>query len=584
MESIGRRIMLARDAAGLTQAQLAERVPCNPQTVSNWEHERRQPRYDDLMRLAEVLERPVSWFLGEESAETAWAEVEEQLTRVREDLARVSTLVERRGAHWQPGPDRLVPIARRLERGARSALTRGSFGWRRLTREQGDGVSLVLVAGDAHYPLLQPGDLLGVSAAESAAPGELVTARLESGGEVLKRIALDGGLESIDPAHAPLREAYAVTGVVRWLQRDFGAAADPQAEALQRRDWVQAAETQVRELEAALERGEGQWPQLEALCERLRAEAELLAPVYGAAVQRPVAHALSRSARALGERGRYPEALTLARQAADLYQTLEQVGERSREALNNLYNVSQLALFLGELALARETALAAAGCADWTVRWKALKNLDELAVNYLAETVDGQVGQGILDLAQRHRAQDPVQAELAASVAYELRGNAAFARGDYTAARAAAAAQVAAAEAAGLPYRRANAHLDAAQYALAGGDPAGALAELALIEPLCREQDLGDLDAMRLAQRAAAHAAQGTVSAARLDWGRALRRAAELGSPRALLMASLAGAALARAEGDTAGRAEHLAAAREVAARLGMKAYEQVVDRLGSEG
>jgi transcriptional regulator with XRE-family HTH domain len=57
MQTIGDRIKAAREAAGLTQQQLADAVEAGGgrQQVSNWENSRRAPRRETLERIAEVL-------------------------------------------------------------------------------------------------------------------------------------------------------------------------------------------------------------------------------------------------------------------------------------------------------------------------------------------------------------------------------------------------------------------------------------------------------------------------------------------------------------------------------------------------
>ncbi|MBI2301667.1 MAG: LexA family transcriptional regulator [Armatimonadetes bacterium] len=543
---LGPRITAAREELGYTQAQLAERVPCNPQTISNWETGRRQPRYQELLRLAEVLRRPVSWFLGEEAGgDAGWEHVQAALDRPA----------------GRGGGDLLVPVVGYLGDGSEPVLVREPCGWRLFAAAQVEGVTLWQVRGDAHHPLLQDGDLVAVEAADTAAPGQLVTARLTDGTELLQRLGAGGALESANPGYPARREpGAAITGVVRWQHRDHRPAPDLVGDAAERLAWVQEAESELGALEGRIERGEGQWSELRALCDRVVAAAEALRPVYGSAVLEPAARALARSARGLGEQGDYPEAVRLARQAEAFYQAVEEVGGRSRDALNNLYNLSQLALFLGDLAEAEDAARRAAECDDWTVRWKALKNLAELRANYRGEDPPDDLCDDILALADAHADEDPVQAHLARSVAQEIRGNAAFTRGDLPAAEAAARQELAAAEAAGGPYRLANALLNLAHYAVMRGDADTATNALTRAAPLTFGQALGDLDAMRLAHLAAALALRGEVDRARATLHGAMRQAARLESPRAALMAELAGLVLAKVSGDLLAREDHAAA------------------------
>src|SRR3712207_6786337 len=54
----GRRLKHYRQAEGLTQAALAERVPCAPETIRKFEAGTRRPSYQMAERLAEILGLP----------------------------------------------------------------------------------------------------------------------------------------------------------------------------------------------------------------------------------------------------------------------------------------------------------------------------------------------------------------------------------------------------------------------------------------------------------------------------------------------------------------------------------------------
>lgn len=60
----------ARQAAGLTQVQLAEKTGQAPRTIQAWERGERHPRIDGLTRVALVVDRPIAWFYenGSEAA------------------------------------------------------------------------------------------------------------------------------------------------------------------------------------------------------------------------------------------------------------------------------------------------------------------------------------------------------------------------------------------------------------------------------------------------------------------------------------------------------------------------------------
>ena len=68
---VGYNIRRFREAKGLTQEQLAERLNVTRQAVSNWETEKTQPDIDTLQRIAQVLEVSVEELIyGERSSTT----------------------------------------------------------------------------------------------------------------------------------------------------------------------------------------------------------------------------------------------------------------------------------------------------------------------------------------------------------------------------------------------------------------------------------------------------------------------------------------------------------------------------------
>ena len=61
--TFGDRLALAREAAGLTQAQLAIKVGIRLKTLQNWETARSEPRASRLQILAGVLNVSIVWLL-----------------------------------------------------------------------------------------------------------------------------------------------------------------------------------------------------------------------------------------------------------------------------------------------------------------------------------------------------------------------------------------------------------------------------------------------------------------------------------------------------------------------------------------
>ena len=84
----GENLKTLRKQKGFSQEELAARLHVVRQTISKWEKNLSVPDADTLIRLAEILEVPVSEMLGAkiENENTA-SDVAEQLSRINEQLA-----------------------------------------------------------------------------------------------------------------------------------------------------------------------------------------------------------------------------------------------------------------------------------------------------------------------------------------------------------------------------------------------------------------------------------------------------------------------------------------------------------------
>ena len=61
---IGHRLKAAREAKGLTQQQVAERLSVNRQTVSNWENEGQSISQDHVINLARIYTCSLDYLYG----------------------------------------------------------------------------------------------------------------------------------------------------------------------------------------------------------------------------------------------------------------------------------------------------------------------------------------------------------------------------------------------------------------------------------------------------------------------------------------------------------------------------------------
>jgi transcriptional regulator with XRE-family HTH domain len=102
--TFGDRLVLAREAVGMDQAQLAHRLGIKLQTLRNWEEDRAEPRANKLQMLAGMLNVSMVWLMsGAGDAPAAGsgggAEVVVRgcLAELRELRGAQSALVERMG-------------------------------------------------------------------------------------------------------------------------------------------------------------------------------------------------------------------------------------------------------------------------------------------------------------------------------------------------------------------------------------------------------------------------------------------------------------------------------------------------------
>jgi transcriptional regulator with XRE-family HTH domain len=96
--TFGDRLALAREAIGLDQAQLAQRMGIKRQTLQDWEEDRAEPRANRLQLLAGMLNVSMVWLMtGQGSAPRSGrpAGVEACLFDLRDLRAEQTRLLER---------------------------------------------------------------------------------------------------------------------------------------------------------------------------------------------------------------------------------------------------------------------------------------------------------------------------------------------------------------------------------------------------------------------------------------------------------------------------------------------------------
>ena len=104
----GEMIKAARRKAGLTQAQLAEKLGIAYQTVAQWENDLRNPKLDTLQRIAAALDIPVTELIDD------WNAIDTE--DVAENAGRwVKTMVEQKKGGQGMNPRKPIVLRTRPE-------------------------------------------------------------------------------------------------------------------------------------------------------------------------------------------------------------------------------------------------------------------------------------------------------------------------------------------------------------------------------------------------------------------------------------------------------------------------------------
>lgn len=83
-KEIGKKLQMAREEAGLSQEQLASMLGCAQSTLSNYEKGKRRIYLAQLEQIAEVLGKPIEYFL--ESSTAAENSRKEELKNINSAL------------------------------------------------------------------------------------------------------------------------------------------------------------------------------------------------------------------------------------------------------------------------------------------------------------------------------------------------------------------------------------------------------------------------------------------------------------------------------------------------------------------
>ncbi|APG47489.1 helix-turn-helix domain-containing protein [Phaeobacter porticola] len=108
--TFGDRVAAAREAAGMTQAQLARRLGIKKSTLAGWEQDLSEPRANKLSMLSGLLNVSMRWLLTGEG-DGMEAPAGEQMPQ---DLAAVMTELRQLREDLRSNADRAARLEKRL--------------------------------------------------------------------------------------------------------------------------------------------------------------------------------------------------------------------------------------------------------------------------------------------------------------------------------------------------------------------------------------------------------------------------------------------------------------------------------------
>lgn len=109
--TFGDRVAGAREASGLTQAQLAKSLAVKQSTLRNWEQDLSEPRANKLSMLAGILNVSVMWLLN---GEGEGIDHPDEAERVSKDLDDMLLEMRELRALLKSSSDRLGSLEKRL--------------------------------------------------------------------------------------------------------------------------------------------------------------------------------------------------------------------------------------------------------------------------------------------------------------------------------------------------------------------------------------------------------------------------------------------------------------------------------------
>ncbi|MBD3363290.1 helix-turn-helix domain-containing protein [Candidatus Dojkabacteria bacterium] len=98
-KSLGRRLKEARGEAGLSQLQVAVALGVSDKTISGYESGRISPPINKLQKIADLLKKPVSYFIGSDpktyKVSARLRAIEIALRDIRKELREIKVIANK---------------------------------------------------------------------------------------------------------------------------------------------------------------------------------------------------------------------------------------------------------------------------------------------------------------------------------------------------------------------------------------------------------------------------------------------------------------------------------------------------------
>ena len=99
MTTLGLKIKSAREDSRLSQLQVGVALKVSDKTISGYESDRITPPIDKLLKISELLKKPISYFIGEDVKDYKIASrlraVEIALRDIRQELRDIKLLAQK---------------------------------------------------------------------------------------------------------------------------------------------------------------------------------------------------------------------------------------------------------------------------------------------------------------------------------------------------------------------------------------------------------------------------------------------------------------------------------------------------------